>query len=57
MTRIESRPSKKLLGDYWFFIDVEGHAKNPELREAISALKDKCTTLKVLGSYPRADKA
>ena len=57
MTRIESRPSKKLLGDYWFFIDVEGHQKDPELREAISALKDKSTTLKVLGSYPRADKA
>jgi prephenate dehydratase len=57
MTRIESRPSKKLLGDYWFFIDVEGHEKDPALREAISALKDKCTTLKVLGSYPRADRA
>jgi prephenate dehydratase len=57
MTRVESRPSKKLLGDYWFFIDVEGHAKDPTLREAISALKDKCTTLKVLGSYPRADSA
>lgn len=57
MTRIESRPSKKLLGDYWFFIDVEGHAEDPVLREAISALKDKSTTLKVLGSYPRADRA
>jgi prephenate dehydratase len=56
MTRIESRPSKKLLGDYWFFIDVEGHADDDILREAISALKDKCTTLKVLGSYPRADR-
>ncbi len=55
MTRIESRPSKKLLGDYWFFIDVAGHVGEPTLREAISALKDKCTTLKVLGSYLRAD--
>ncbi len=55
MTRIESRPSKKVLGDYWFFIDVEGHEKDKALKEAISAFKDKCTTLKVLGSYPRAD--
>lgn len=55
MTRIESRPSKKMLGDYWFFIDVEGHAKEPMLGEAISALKDKCAALKVLGSYPKAD--
>jgi prephenate dehydratase len=55
MTRIESRPSKKMLGDYWFFIDVEGHADDAVLREAISALQDKCATLKVLGSYPKAD--
>jgi prephenate dehydratase len=55
MTRIESRPSKKVLGDYWFFIDVEGHADVGALKEAVSALKDKSTTLKVLGSYPRAD--
>jgi prephenate dehydratase len=55
MTRIESRPSKKMLGDYWFFIDVEGHSSDRLLGEAISALKDKCTQLKVLGSYPRAD--
>lgn len=55
MTRIESRPSKKMLGDYWFFIDVEGHAEDAVLREAISALQDKCATLKVLGSYPKAD--
>jgi prephenate dehydratase len=57
MTRIESRPSKKLLGDYWFFIDVEGHADDNILKQAISALKDKCSTLKVLGSYTRADTA
>ena len=31
MTRIESRPSKKMLGDYWFFIDVEGHADDAVL--------------------------
>lgn len=55
MTRIESRPSKKVLGDYWFFIDVEGHADDRILKEAIAALKDKCTELKVLGSYRRAD--
>ncbi|MCD1295583.1 prephenate dehydratase [Methanocella sp. CWC-04] len=55
MTRIESRPSKKMLGEYWFFIDVEGHAEDLVLQEAISALKDKCTTLKVLGSYPKAE--
>jgi prephenate dehydratase len=55
MTRIESRPSKKVLGDYWFFIDVEGHSEAGALKEAITALRNKSTTLKVLGSYPRSD--
>lgn len=54
MTRIESRPSKKMLGDYWFFIDVEGHIEDTPLKEAIRALRDKSSTLKVLGSYPKA---
>ena len=54
MTRIESRPSKRMLGEYWFFIDVEGHARDPDMREAIKALKKKSGALKVLGSYRRA---
>lgn len=57
MTRIESRPSKRLLGDYWFFIDVEGHAGDPVLADALSALRGQCATLRVLGSYPRAGPA
>lgn len=55
MTRIESRPSKKDLGDYWFFIDIIGHCRDTPLQEAISAIRDKCTILKILGSYPKAD--
>lgn len=54
MTRIESRPSKLTLGDYWFFIDVEGHCEEPPLKDAIAALKHIAGELKVLGSYPRA---
>jgi len=54
MTRIESRPSKRLLGDYWFFIDVEGHCERPPASWAICALQGKAGKLKVLGSYPMA---
>ena len=54
MTRIESRPSRLALGDYWFFIDVEGHQQDKLLKEAITALKKKSGELKVLGSYPRS---
>ena len=55
MTRIESRPSKLTLGDYWFFIDVEGHRQDEELAGAIRSLEGKASKLKVLGSYPVAD--
>ena len=54
MTRIESRPSRLTLGDYWFFIDVEGHCEDSPLKDAVSALKKMVPELKVLGSYPRA---
>ena len=54
MTRIESRPSRLTLGDYWFFIDVEGHRQDKSMKEAIAALEKESGELKVLGSYPRA---
>src|SRR5436853_5519030 len=56
MTRIESRPArgKSALWEYMFFIDVEGHEKDPALAAAIAALRQKAPYLKVLGSYPVA---
>lgn len=52
LTRIESRPSKKELGEYIFYIDCEGHAATPPLADVLSALKEKTLLLAVLGSYP-----
>ena len=54
MTRIESRPSRRGVWDYVFFIDVDGHQEDPELAEALVELSDVVTMLKVLGSYPKA---
>ncbi len=54
LTRIESRPSRKALGDYYFYIDLEGHKSDPNVREALAAVEEKATLVKVLGSYPRA---
>jgi prephenate dehydratase len=53
LTKIESRPSKKALGDYLFFIDFEGHREDTEVKEALEGVKRKTAMLKVLGSYPR----
>ncbi len=54
MTRIESRPSRRGMWDYVFFIDVEGHVEDPALKAALSALEQESAMLKVLGSYPDA---
>ncbi len=52
LTKIESRPSKKGLGDYVFFIDVEGRKDDQQVAEAIKCLECKLAKVKFLGSYP-----
>jgi prephenate dehydratase len=52
LSKIESRPSKGRLGDYIFFIDVQGHQQDERVAEALEDLK-KMAFVKVLGSYPR----
>jgi len=53
MTKIESRPSKRALGDYLFFIDFEGHREDARSREALDGIRRKVAMLKVIGSYPK----
>jgi prephenate dehydratase len=52
LTKIESRPSKKGLGDYVFFIDMEGRKEDPAISSAIKCLECKLASVKLLGSYP-----
>jgi chorismate mutase/prephenate dehydratase len=54
LTRIESRPSRRRKWDYVFFIDVEGHADEAPLKDALNELKEQSSLFKVLGSYPCA---
>ena len=53
LTRIESRPTKKQLGDYFFSIDAEGHIDDENVGTALKALHRTCSDVKFLGSYPR----
>lgn len=53
LSRIESRPTRRQLGDYVFFIDVEGHQLDPALAEVLEQLRREGSLLKVLGSYPK----
>lgn len=54
MTRIESRPSRRGMWDYVFFVDIEGHAADPQVSAALEQLERDATLFKVLGSYPKA---
>jgi prephenate dehydratase len=53
LTKIESRPSRKKLGSYIFYVDLEGHRADPLVADVLSELKRRSSFLKVLGSYPR----
>jgi len=52
LTKIESRPSKGKLGDYIFFIDLQGNKEDEKIKQAFKEIK-KDFFIKVLGSYPR----
>jgi prephenate dehydratase len=55
LTRIESRPTRKVLGDYFFSVDVEGHVQDARVAEALMGLHRICLDVRFLGSYPRHD--
>ena len=53
LTRIESRPEKKSPWNYVFYVDFEGHRADTKVKEALDILGERCTYVKVLGSYPK----
>ena len=54
MTRIESRPSRRKNWDYVFFIDLEGHAEESPIAEALAELQQNSSLFRILGAYPKA---
>ena len=54
MTRIESRPSRRQNWDYVFFIDLEGHAEEPPLKDALAELQENSSLFRLIGAYPKA---
>lgn len=51
LSRIESRPTKRSLGEYIFFMDVEADACSTLVRSALEELKNHTETLKIFGCY------
>jgi len=54
LTKIESRPTKAELGEYCFFLDIEGHLADERVGDALAAVKRTHRDVKLLGSYRRS---
>jgi prephenate dehydratase len=52
LTRIESRPLRRGLGRYMFFVDLEGREEEDAVAAAIEGLRAKAESVRILGSYP-----
>jgi prephenate dehydratase len=52
LTKIESRPAKRQLGDYLFFVDLTGTTDNPAVVAALREASREAVMLKLLGTYP-----
>ena len=54
LTNLQSRPTKKGLGDYCFLLDLEGHLADGLVADCLKALRVRGHEVKFLGSYPAA---
>ena len=52
MLKLESRPAKYENWSYVFFVDLEGHRQDEQVKNTLAKMKDVCQFLKILGSYP-----
>lgn len=53
MTKLESRPSKEVLGQYIFLVDIAGHRADPRIAGMLRRIEAKAGLFKIFGSYPR----
>jgi len=53
MSKIASCRSQNAAADHYFFVDVNGHAGDTALRDAVKELETHSVFVKVLGTYPQ----
>ncbi len=51
MTKIESRPIKDHMGEFRFFVEIEGDYASEKIKAALEELKSRASSLKILGVY------
>jgi prephenate dehydratase len=54
LTRIESRPRRQRLGEYMFFLDLDGQMADPAVADAVDGLRAHADVVRILGSFPAA---
>jgi prephenate dehydratase len=54
LVRIESRPRRQRLGEYMFFLDLEGVVADAPVAGAVEGLRTHADVVRVLGSFPAA---
>lgn len=52
MVKLESRPSRQENWSYIFFLDLEGHIEQADVKETVEKMREICLFIKWLGSYP-----
>ena len=52
LSRIESRPTKRSLGEYVFYLDIEGSQQDPNIIDALEELTAHTEVIKIYGTYP-----
>jgi prephenate dehydratase len=55
LTRIESRPLRRGLGEYMFFLDLAGSTADPPVADALAELGERAEVVRLLGSFPAAE--
>lgn len=55
LSRIVSRPTQNVLGEYLFFIDCDGSLSEPHIKEAVDSVKKNASYFKLLGSFKQAE--
>ena len=53
LSKVESRPTREGLGQYFFLMDLEGHKENPSVNDVLAIVKSISSMFKVFGSYPQ----
>lgn len=54
LIKLESRPSRKEAWSYSFFVDIDGHSDDDNIRDALAEVSRHTLECRVLGSYPAA---